>query len=493
MNFIRSNLFGLKALFLRESTNSNQYKAVPEYSPTESFGRGCFILFLLLLGTFSIRSQWFLETRLAGDNGLFHYISVVDSGTVWVVGAAWTGDTNMIFRRTINGIWKSVPTYGIIPNQQLSCIAGIDSLTAFVATGYSYNNGNYLYKTTNGGANWFVQISLSGNLGYFNDIRFSRKNPAYGYAWCDPLLGNGSPLKIYKTSNYGNNWLEYSVLLETDYVGYSYSMCVTDSLHAWFGLFKRGGPLTYAKVLYTTNGGANFLISSLPHYGQQVSTLEFKYDNNFGFSTNPDQYYYYYKSTNKGSTWVQQYSPLGFGSADRIKWIPNTNTWYVAFTDPGSNNRIFKTTNDGANWTSINLPNQQISNIMDMDLISYNNKVIGYAIGLGGEILRLNDTATVIGIQNISSEIPSNYKLYQNFPNPFNPKTIIKFQIPNSSDLKLIIFDVLGREVVTLVNETLNAGTYEVEFDGTNLPSGIYLYVIKADNFTDTKKGILIK
>jgi hypothetical protein len=122
-----------------KSANTNQIK-------TDHIARlpirrhvGCFILFLLLLGLFSIKSQWVLETELGYNNGLFHYISVVDSSTVWVVGAAWTGDNNMIFRRTNNGVWKSVPTYGIIPNQQLSCIAGIDSLTAFVATGYSYN------------------------------------------------------------------------------------------------------------------------------------------------------------------------------------------------------------------------------------------------------------------------------------------------------------------------------------------------------------------
>jgi photosystem II stability/assembly factor-like uncharacterized protein len=449
------------------------------------------ILILLLLPSLTL-SQWNLENTLGDDNGIFHYISVVDSGTVWVVGEAWTGDTNMIYRRTGNGIWKGVPRYGIVSNQKLSCIAGIDSMTAFVATGYSYNNGNYLYKTTNGGANWFVQINLAGNTGYFNDIRFSRKNPAYGYAWCDPPQGNGSPLKIYKTSNYGNNWIEYSFLLDSEYVGYSYSMCVTDSLHAWFGLFKRTGFLTYGKVLYTTNGGTDFLISSLPSFGDEISTLEFKYDNNFGFSTLPNQNNYYYKSTNGGSTWISQSSAFGFGSATRIKWIPNTNVWYVSIHNLGPDNRIFKTTNDGAVWTTMNLPNQQFT-IVDMDAISYNNKIFAYAIGLDGQVIRLDDSATVIGINNISSEIPSSYKLEQNYPNPFNPVTNINFSIPKAGYTSIRIYDILGKLVSTLFEEQLAPGSYKADWDASQMPSGIYLYRIESGSYTQSRKLILIK
>jgi hypothetical protein len=103
------------------------------------------------------------------------------------------------------------------------------------------------------------------------------------------------------------------------------------------------------------------------------------------------------------------------------------------------------------------------------------------------------DTSTLAAINQISSEIPKEYKLYQNYPNPFNPKTIIRFQITNLSDSKLIIYNALGKEVTTLVNEQLKPGTYETEFDGTNLPSGVYFYKLISSNYTETKRMVLLK
>lgn len=91
------------------------------------------------------------------------------------------------------------------------------------------------------------------------------------------------------------------------------------------------------------------------------------------------------------------------------------------------------------------------------------------------------------------NQIPSRYELYQNYPNPFNPTTIIKFQISKLSDTKIIVFDVLGKEVRTLVNERLQPGTYETTFDGSTLNSGVYFYIMTAGNFTETKRMVLIK
>jgi len=114
-------------------------------------------------------------------------------------------------------------------------------------------------------------------------------------------------------------------------------------------------------------------------------------------------------------------------------------------------------------------------------------------------------TGNPVGIININSEIPKEYKLSQNYPNPFNPATKIRFSLPNPSEggainAQLVIFDILGREVATLVNEQLKPGTYEVDFDGTKLTSGIYFYVLKTDastplstGFTATKKMLMVK
>jgi len=121
----------------------------------------------------------------------------------------------------------------------------------------------------------------------------------------------------------------------------------------------------------------------------------------------------------------------------------------------------------------------------------------------------LCENGFVIGVNNIRSEIPNSYMLYQNYPNPFNPVTKIKFTIPLSRGVstgrgvltKLIIYDVLGREVATLVNEKLMPGTYEADWDGTNYPSGIYFYKLivldpstgSGQGYFETKKMVLIK
>jgi hypothetical protein len=98
---------------------------------------------------------------------------------------------------------------------------------------------------------------------------------------------------------------------------------------------------------------------------------------------------------------------------------------------------------------------------------------------------------TTVGIKDFS--VPTEYKLYQNFPNPFNPTTTIKYQIPEMSFVSLKVYDVLGNEIVTLINEEKPIGSYEVEFDASSLSSGVYSYKIQAGNFIETKKMILLK
>ena len=107
-------------------------------------------------------------------------------------------------------------------------------------------------------------------------------------------------------------------------------------------------------------------------------------------------------------------------------------------------------------------------------------------------------TICFVGIQPISNEIPTSYMLSQNYPNPFNPTTKIQFAIPplkgvRGMNTKLMIYDILGREVATLVNQQLKPGSYEVEWDGSNYPSGVYFYKLSTESFTNTKRMVLIK
>ncbi|MBK7255618.1 MAG: T9SS type A sorting domain-containing protein [Ignavibacteria bacterium] len=99
----------------------------------------------------------------------------------------------------------------------------------------------------------------------------------------------------------------------------------------------------------------------------------------------------------------------------------------------------------------------------------------------------------VIGINNIAGSVPEKFSLSQNYPNPFNPVTNLEFGISKLGFVSLKVFDVLGKEVVTLVNEKLSPGIYEAEFDGSSLSSGIYFYKLEAGDFIETKRMILIK
>ena len=106
-------------------------------------------------------------------------------------------------------------------------------------------------------------------------------------------------------------------------------------------------------------------------------------------------------------------------------------------------------------------------------------------------VYQIDSTYTSVVDKHLS--VPSNYLLYQNYPNSFNPTTVVKYQIPELSFATLKVYDVLGKEIATLVNEEKAAGTYAVEFDATSIPSGIYFYKLQAGNFVETKKMILMK
>lgn len=137
--------------------------------------------------------------------------------------------------------------------------------------------------------------------------------------------------------------------------------------------------------------------------------------------------------------------------------------------------------------------------------LNYNStywwRVKAYKTGGEGPLSDANYFSTAyLGVNQLSSEIPMNFSLYQNYPNPFNPVTKIRFDVPSldsrfrgNENVVLIIYDILGHEITTLVNEKLQPGTYEAEFDGTNYPSGVYYYKINIGSFTQTNKMVLIK
>ncbi len=152
----------------------------------------------------------------------------------------------------------------------------------------------------------------------------------------------------------------------------------------------------------------------------------------------------------------------------------------------GQYGTILYTSDGGENWI------EQDSGIeKSLNSIFFTNDMVGWAVGVGTCLSTNNGGVTFIKEEIIDT--PSKYLLAQNYPNPFNPTTRIEFSIPSESNVEVKVFNTLGMEVATLLNEHKQAGTHSVEFNATNLSSGIYFYKIVSGNYTDIKKMILLR
>jgi aminopeptidase N len=123
---------------------------------------------------------------------------------------------------------------------------------------------------------------------------------------------------------------------------------------------------------------------------------------------------------------------------------------------------------------------------------NFNRQPISVVFDPDNDILLKTATLSV-GIKNISNSIPDKFALYQNEPNPFNPMTNITFDLPQKSYVKLTVYDLLGRNIISLVKGTLDVGKHIINFNGSTLSSGLYFYKIEAGNFTETKKMLFLK
>ena len=164
---------------------------------------------------------------------------------------------------------------------------------------------------------------------------------------------------------------------------------------------------------------------------------------------------------------------------------PSEKTIFVC----GSNGMIYKSSDSGDNWIK-----QNISTKLTLNAIYFFDDNNGIAVGDSGLILYTSNGG-LTGVKGGDNFLPLNFVLEQNFPNPFNPSTVINYQLPKATHVSLKIFDALGREVASLVDEFRYAGSYHYEFSSMNnwLASGVYFYQLRAGEFVSTKKMLLMK
>lgn len=166
---------------------------------------------------------------------------------------------------------------------------------------------------------------------------------------------------------------------------------------------------------------------------------------------------------------------------------------YCLYPKYGNGGGVAKSTNNGANFIMVNegLPGSpKVSSMTTRPNID--EVYVGLFQNESGGAKVYKRTFSV-GVNQISSEIPKGFNLSQNYPNPFNPTTKIKFALPQSSFVKLVIYDALGKEIETLISKQLSTGSYEADWNASKQTCGVYFYTITANGFTDTKKMLLVK
>ena len=380
--------------------------------------------------------------------------------------------------------------------------------------GYGYAAGNStVFKTTNYGINWSSVYNFTGYI--INGIKFANKDTGYF----------ASNYSIAQTRNGGLNWLSYTPSMTSTTF---YCVDIGDANHIYaaghttmaYPPYQQSGILTVVQSQFS--GGSNNL-NNLGSYPLAVSFVSSLTGYITGGTSSPGTGSFLSKTTNGGIN-ISSLSSAFPGTPASIYFI-NVNTGWIA----GSNGFIMKTTNAGINWASQisgisgtikslyfsdsltgwfcgqnglikkttsggSVWGTQVSNTTsNLNYIVFINSSTGYVCGNNGIILRTTDAGGITAASENGNQLPNDYRLYQNFPNPFNPTTTIKYSIAKSGSVSLKVFDVTGREVAALVNRKLSAGNYETSFNCENLSGGVYFYKIMSEDFSDTKRMVIIK
>lgn len=402
-------------------------------------------------------------------------------------------------------LWESVDSP--VSVNLRNCVF-IDSLN-----GWASGDSGIIIHTTDGGNVFNIQNT---NIDFsINDIFFLNKNS--GWAIANEFAFQGTTILF--TSNGGLNW---NSSLFPDSTKFFKTIFFIDSLIGYIAGF--GG------IIYkTTNSGMSWNLSpvdSSVYSGFPINKIKFA-NNNLGFAAGGynDAAGVIWRTSNAGQNWhAHNYSPEPFydmfikdpqniisagGDFEFGVQISTTsnggNNWnyeslmlfgeahsidfrtsYEAWMALAYSRTLAVTYNSGQNWIAV-----LSADSSEIYSLSFPDSLHGFAVGNNGVILKYSPVITSVTENNSNS--PSDFFLYQNFPNPFNPYTVISYRLSVSNLISLKVYDILGNEITTLVNQKQPAGNYRVSFKSNNLSSGIYFYKLTAGNFSETKRMVLIK
>ena len=353
----------------------------------------------------------------------------------------------------------------------------------FYNTGYIAGDSGLLIKTTNGGNNWF-RINI-GSTNNFTSVNFVNDSTGYTggsyYFISDNELTEGTERNhYYKTTDYGNSWDSIEII-NAFWVSYVY-FCSPE--FGWS--INIPGVIGGSNLYKTTDSGQSWNSSFFTSRG--IYSIFF-IDTLYGWVSSVFQLGVYstIRTTNGGLNWSSVFP--GTGVLINSLYFTNRNKGWGA----GDNSIIQATTDGGVNWFSQIIAQQGIN----YNSVYFIDSLTGWVTGDNGTILKTTTGGVLTGITNTSTEIPDIFILLQNYPNPFNPVTNLGFGISSAAGglgfVSLRVYDIKGKEVVTLVNENKQPGYYNVQFDGSKLSSGVYFYRLETKGFVQTKRMMLIK
>ncbi|HEY5122662.1 MAG TPA: T9SS type A sorting domain-containing protein [Ignavibacteria bacterium] len=367
-------------------------------------------------------------------------------------------------------------------------------------------NWQGIYRTTDGGANW------DNTGGYNGGVHKGFTVNSFGHIFTSYFSSYYNTSSVNKSTNGGQDWNQVGTInsprliqsLTVNLLDYIFAASAGDGI---FRSINNGADFTQinlsnnnvwsllsvdstASIFAGTGKGKIFRSTDYGYGWDQIYIRPDSTNNNVRSLAKSKTNIIYAGldtggiifSSNNGTTWAQS----GFT-------VPNVNAIVFnslnhIFAGTGGNG-VYRSTDNGVSWTQVN---NGFTNNNRINALAIDGAGFIYS-GLNGGSVYKSLQSTTISIKNISSEIPSGYSLHQNYPNPFNPTTKIKFDLPKNGFVKLVIYDLLGKEIEILVNEKQSPGTYEVTFNASEYPSGVYFYRLTTENYSETKKMILIK
>ena len=294
---------------------------------------------------------------------------------------------------------------------------------------YLAGTNSKVFRTTNGGVSWDTTGIGGKKMSFINSL-------------------TGFTISGYKTPDAGGGWLFYGFLNTTNVV---HTIFFLNENTGFAGATEWSNPLYNTTIAKTVNGGASWVpvyISSADMNYRSLYDIYFA-DNNNGYALeyfNTNSICRLLSTGNGGNNWSVVQLPVKMNS---VKFA-NINTGWMC----GTGGNILYSTNGGVNWSNMYSPITS-----ELNQIYMVGSDTGYIAGSGGKILKTTNGG-IIGLEPVTGSIPKSFSLHQNYPNPFNPVTKIKYDIPavgqrHAFDLqtKLVIYDVLGKEIAVLVNE----------------------------------------